>query len=79
MSLDTFLAVLSSVLSILTARIILSYFSTVLLVNRNLLTRLDSLLIFTLGCMITAQVFNRPGVAGAVLQTPPSLINSFIN
>ena len=24
-------------------------------------------------------VFNRPGVAGAVLQTPPSLIHSFIN
>ena len=26
----------------------------------------------------TTTIFNRPGVAGAVLQTPPSLINSFI-
>ena len=58
MSVDSFLAVISSVLSILTARVILNYFSTVLLVDRNLLTRLDSLLIFTVGCMITAQVLS---------------------
>ena len=25
------------------------------------------------------QLFNRPGVAGAVLQSPPSLIDSFVN
>ena len=28
---------------------------------------------------ISIIIFNRPGVAGAVLQSPPSLINSFIH
>ena len=53
---DTLLAILSSLLSLLTARVILNYFSTVLLADRNLLTRLDSLYVFNIGSVITVQV-----------------------
>ena len=34
---------------------------------------------FTMFTMEANQIINRPGVAGAVLQTPSSLINSFIH
>ena len=56
MEVNTLLAILSCVLSILTAWIILNYFSTVLPVHRNLLTRLDSLFIFSLASALTVQV-----------------------
>ena len=56
MSLDTLLAVLSSALSILSARVILDYFSTVLLKNRNILTRLHSLLIGVTAAVVAVTV-----------------------
>ena len=56
MEVDTLLAILSTILSILTAWIILNYFSTVLPVHRNLLTRLDVFFIFSWASALTVQV-----------------------
>ena len=49
-------ALVSCVAGILMASSILSYFSTVLVINRNILTRLDSLLIATWMATIVVQV-----------------------
>ena len=70
---DSLLAILSSLLSLLTARVILNYFSTVLLADRNLLTRLDSLYVFNIGILITVQVIrtNLDMVARLKTDSPP--------
>ena len=66
---DTLLAILSSLLSLLTARVILNYFSTVLLADRKLLTRLDSLYVFNIGSVITVQVLRTNMDMAALLNT----------
>ena len=53
---STLWVLVSCVAGILMASCILSYFSTVLAVNRNILTRLDTLLIATLMATIVVQV-----------------------
>ena len=52
----TLWVLVSCVAGILMASCILSYFSTVLVINRNILTRLDSLLIITWMATIVVQV-----------------------